>query len=86
MSSTCVSKTKNRHKVSGLGEPFGRSIFGPVNIAHGYVLLEIIFSQMVMKIERIAYLRLFLGSDMETDFVFVRFGVIDMKDLFRVVA
>lgn len=36
-------KTKNRHKVNGLGKPFGRRIFGPINIANGNVFLEIIF-------------------------------------------
>ena len=68
--------------MSGLGEPFRRCIFGPVNIAHGYVLLEVIFGQMVMEIERIANLRLFLRSDMEADFIFIGLGIIDMKNLF----
>ena len=68
--------------MSGLGKPFRRCIFGPVDIAHSYVLLEVIFGQMVVEIERIANLRLFLRSDMEADFIFIGLGIIDMKNLF----
>src|SRR5690606_3195890 len=68
------------------GKPFRRGVFGPVDVPDADVALVLIACQMVMEIERIAFKRFFLCTDMEADFILPAVFVVNVENFLGVVA